>query len=122
LSWAGWKNVSTIEVDSCAVSSRVFNSLPLYPADPIARHRHSKSNQGIDMTIQTGFRLAMSAFAIACAAGAAHAQVSKTVINTATVPKYPPFEFRDPTSNKLIGFDVDIVDALAAKMGAKSIA
>ncbi|CAE6862732.1 Putative ABC transporter arginine-binding protein 2 [Paraburkholderia aspalathi] len=73
------------------------------------------------MIIQTGFRLAMSAFAIvcACAAGAAHAQVSKTIINAATVPKYPPFEFRDPASNKLIGFDVDIVDALAAKMGAK---
>ena len=73
------------------------------------------------MIIQTGFRLAMSAFAIvcACAAGAAHAQVSKNIINAATVPKYPPFEFRDPASNKLIGFDVDIVDALAAKMGAK---
>ncbi|KJC39366.1 ABC transporter substrate-binding protein [Bradyrhizobium sp. LTSP885] len=35
------------------------------------------------------------------------------------MPKYPPFEFKDPASGKLIGFDVDIVDAIAAKMGIK---
>lgn len=73
------------------------------------------------VTISKIFRLAVSLIVAATgvAAGSAHAQVSKTVINAATVPKYPPFEYRDPATNKLIGFDVDIVEALAAKMGAK---
>ncbi|MGI4861541.1 MAG: ABC transporter substrate-binding protein [Janthinobacterium lividum] len=32
---------------------------------------------------------------------------------------YPPMEYHDPASNALIGFDIDLGDALAAKMGAK---
>lgn len=47
------------------------------------------------------------------------AQGTKTVINAATVPKYPPFEFKDPATGKLTGFDVDIVEAIAARMGLK---
>jgi polar amino acid transport system substrate-binding protein len=52
-------------------------------------------------------------------AGIAFAQGTKIIINAATVPKYPPFEFKDPASGKLIGFDVDIVEAIAARMGVK---
>ena len=65
--------------------------------------------------------LAAVAFVVAFgqAASIACAQGAKTVINAATVPKYPPFEFKDPASGKLIGFDVDIVDAIAARMGIK---
>src|SRR3954469_24241209 len=65
--------------------------------------------------------LATVAFVVAFGqtAGMVSAQGSKTVINAATVPKYPPFEFKDPASGKLIGFDIDIVDAIAAKMGVK---
>src|SRR5882757_7318331 len=56
-------------------------------------------------------------FAFGQAASVACAQGAKTTVNAATVPKYPPFEFKDPASGKLIGFDVDIVDAIGAKMG-----
>jgi polar amino acid transport system substrate-binding protein len=65
--------------------------------------------------------LAAGAFAVAFSQSASvtYAQGTKTVINAATVPKYPPFEFKDPASGKLIGFDVDIVDAIAGKMGVK---
>lgn len=65
--------------------------------------------------------LALGAFVVAFgqAATVACAQGTKTVINAATVPKYPPFEFKDPASGKLVGFDVDIVDAIAARMGIK---
>jgi polar amino acid transport system substrate-binding protein len=65
--------------------------------------------------------IAAGAFAVAFgqAASVTYAQGTKTVINAATVPKYPPFEFKDPASSKLIGFDVDIVDAIAARMGIK---
>jgi len=69
------------------------------------------------------FRSCLAAFAVVAACGQtvgmACAQGTKTVINAATVPKYPPFEFKDPASGKLIGFDVDIVDAIAARMGLK---
>ncbi|WP_349631473.1 ABC transporter substrate-binding protein [Bradyrhizobium sp. BR 10289] len=53
------------------------------------------------------------------ATGIANAQGAKTILNAATVPKYPPFEFKDPASGKLIGFDVDIVEAIAARIGVK---
>lgn len=73
------------------------------------------------MVSRSRFYLAVGAFAVAVsqAASVACAQGTKTVINAATVPKYPPFEFKDPASGKLIGFDVDIVDAIAAKIGIK---
>ena len=73
------------------------------------------------MVSRSRFHLAVGAFAVAVshATSVACAQGTKTVINAATVPKYPPFEFKDPASGKLIGFDVDIVDAIAGKMGIK---
>ena len=36
------------------------------------------------------------------------------------VPNYPPMEFRDPASNALVGFDVDLGEALARKLGVKA--
>ena len=71
------------------------------------------------MVSRSRFYLAVGAFAVAVSQAASVAQGTKTVINAATVPKYPPFEFKDPASGKLIGFDVDIVDAIAGKMGIK---
>ena len=35
------------------------------------------------------------------------------------VPNYPPMEFRDPASDALTGFDVDLGEALARKLGVK---
>jgi polar amino acid transport system substrate-binding protein len=40
-------------------------------------------------------------------------------LNVAVVPNYPPLEFRDPDSNALSGFDIELGDALAARMGIK---
>lgn len=57
--------------------------------------------------------------AFGLAVGAACAQGKRTVINAATTPIYPPMEFKDPTTNKLMGFDIDLFEAIAAKMGAK---
>ncbi len=37
----------------------------------------------------------------------------------AIVPNYPPLEFRDPATNKLTGFDVELGEAIAAKLGTK---
>ncbi|WP_210254933.1 ABC transporter substrate-binding protein [Methylocapsa sp. S129] len=37
----------------------------------------------------------------------------------AVTPNYPPLEFRDPASNALTGFDVDLGEALARKLGVK---
>lgn len=59
------------------------------------------------------------AVAFGLAAGATYAQSTKTALNVATFTAYPPFEFKDPTSNELVGFDIDLVNALAAKMGTK---
>lgn len=37
----------------------------------------------------------------------------------AIVPNYPPLEFRDPATNALSGFDVELGEALAKKLGTK---
>jgi polar amino acid transport system substrate-binding protein len=38
-------------------------------------------------------------------------------ITAAVVANYPPLEFKDPASGKLTGFDIDLGEALAAKLG-----
>ncbi|WP_375784914.1 transporter substrate-binding domain-containing protein [Bradyrhizobium sp. Pha-3] len=73
------------------------------------------------MLSKTGLRLAMSALGIVfgLAGGATYAEGTKTVINAATEPTIPPFTYKDLASNKLMGFDIDLFEAIAAKMGAK---
>src|SRR5258706_2796721 len=41
------------------------------------------------------------------------------VLRVAVTPNYPPLEFRDPATNELIGFDVDLAEALTRKLGVK---
>ncbi|MGI4984593.1 MAG: ABC transporter substrate-binding protein [Janthinobacterium lividum] len=41
----------------------------------------------------------------------------KNIVNVAMVPNYPPFEFKDPATDQLKGFDVDLGVALAKQMG-----
>ncbi|WP_404987991.1 ABC transporter substrate-binding protein [Caballeronia sp. LZ043] len=53
------------------------------------------------------------------AAGAQTPALAKKEIVAAVVPNYPPFEFKDPETDKLTGFDIDLGEALAAKMGVK---
>src|SRR5258705_13101803 len=40
-------------------------------------------------------------------------------IKVAIVPNYPPMEFRDPATNTLTGFDVELGEALGKKLGIK---
>src|SRR5215471_21599815 len=40
-------------------------------------------------------------------------------IKVAVVPNYPPMEFRDPATNALSGFDIDLGEALGRKLGVK---
>jgi polar amino acid transport system substrate-binding protein len=40
-------------------------------------------------------------------------------IKIALVPNYPPMEFRDPATNALSGFDIDLGEALGRKLGVK---
>lgn len=58
-------------------------------------------------------------------AGHAHAQelppsiASSKTLRAAIVPNYPPLEYKDPATGKLTGFDVELGEALAAKLGLK---
>src|ERR1700736_853264 len=42
-------------------------------------------------------------------------------IRIAIVPNYPPLEFRDPATNTLTGFDVELGEALGRKLGIKIV-
>ncbi|KQR77009.1 ABC transporter substrate-binding protein [Burkholderia sp. Leaf177] len=67
--------------------------------------------------------LAVAAFTCLLAGpGSATAQTTKSAGGTlvvGTAPKYPPFESKDPETGNTVGFDVDIIEAVAAKMGSK---
>ena len=59
--------------------------------------------------------LKASLVALACGAGAAYAQ--NNVLRVATDATFPPMEFVE--NGKKTGFDVELVEAVAAKMGKK---
>ena len=44
---------------------------------------------------------------------------SRGTLTAAVVPNYPPLEFRDPATGTLTGFDMELGDAIAAKLGVK---
>ncbi len=69
-------------------------------------------------------RSALPALALLLAPLAAHAEAppaikAKGEIVAAVVPNYPPFEFKDPATDKLSGVDIELGNALAAKLGVK---
>lgn len=64
----------------------------------------------------------LSSVALALTVGVATSAMAQSVKNpivAAIVPNYPPFEYKDPSTDKLAGFDVDLGEALAAKLGVK---
>lgn len=66
-------------------------------------------------------RIAILATALGLTALAAQAQgtrVKGAPIRAAVVSNYPPLEYKDPASGKLVGFDIDLGEALAARLGA----
>jgi polar amino acid transport system substrate-binding protein len=59
---------------------------------------------------------------VALPAGAAElpaAIKARGTLIAAIVPNYPPLEMRDPATNELTGLDVDLGNAVAAKLGLK---
>lgn len=58
------------------------------------------------------------ALALSLAANTAFAQGVKKVINAGSLNYYAPFEFKDTKTGELMGFDHDLVEAMAKKMGA----
>ncbi|MCD6244262.1 MAG: amino acid ABC transporter substrate-binding protein [Candidatus Korarchaeota archaeon] len=44
---------------------------------------------------------------------------SKGVLVVATSPDWPPFEFIDPKTNKIVGYEVDLMNAVAQKLGLR---
>lgn len=74
------------------------------------------------MLLKTAIRLGMCALPICAslAATAVYAEDAKKVINAATVTYYAPFEFKDPKSGELMGFDNELFKAMAGKVGAKA--
>lgn len=72
------------------------------------------------MSLSPFQRLCFVAAAFAFVLPAAHAQSPRAKgapITAAIVSNYPPMEFKDPATAKLTGFDVDLGEALAAKLG-----
>ncbi len=71
------------------------------------------------------FRLLVSAAALAVAVTTASAQMlperikSAGKIVVANTPNYPPLEYRNPETNELTGFDIDLGNALAKELGVK---
>jgi polar amino acid transport system substrate-binding protein len=45
--------------------------------------------------------------------------VKQGSLRMAVVPNYPPMEFRDPATNTLTGFDIELGEALGRKLGIK---
>lgn len=65
------------------------------------------------------FLMSALAFVLTVAAGTVSAQSTKAVINAGAMTSYPPFQYKDPTNNELKGFDIDLLNAMAEKMGVK---
>lgn len=59
----------------------------------------------------------LSMLLASCSAGAGAG--GGTTVRVATEAAYPPFEMVDETSKELIGFDIDLMNALAQKAGFK---
>ena len=47
------------------------------------------------------------------------AEIKQNGLKIAVVPNYPPMEFKDPATSTLTGFDVDLGEALAKRLGVK---
>ncbi|MGJ5007486.1 ABC transporter substrate-binding protein [Bradyrhizobium oligotrophicum] len=49
------------------------------------------------------------------------AEIKQNGLRIAVVPNYPPMEFKDPATSTLTGFDVELGEALAKKLGVKAV-
>jgi polar amino acid transport system substrate-binding protein len=65
-----------------------------------------------------------AALALAAAVGVSAAELPDRIkkagkIVAATQPNYPPITYKDPASNQLMGFDIDLGEAIARELGVK---
>lgn len=70
--------------------------------------------------------LALLAATVLCTAAASAAELPERIRQSGTLSIavntiYPPMEYKDPATGKLVGLDVDLADALAAKLGVKLV-
>ncbi|GGF28809.1 ABC transporter substrate-binding protein [Aliidongia dinghuensis] len=73
--------------------------------------------------MKASYALPVLALLVASTAPAAElpaAIKAKGEIVFANVPNYPPFEFKDPATDKLSGVDIELGEAIAAKLGVKA--
>lgn len=72
------------------------------------------------MSARSMFRLTASVLALALtlANGRADAEGARKEINAMAVTVFPPFEFANASGN-LVGFDIDVLNGIASKMGAQ---
>jgi polar amino acid transport system substrate-binding protein len=73
------------------------------------------------MTLRQFVATALLCAAVTAPALAAElpAEIKQNGLKIAVVPNYPPMEFKDPATSTLTGFDVDLGEALAKKLGVK---
>lgn len=79
------------------------------------------------MTTKTCIRTASAILLAGCLAGSAWAAApalpadikARGTLTAGIVPNYPPLDLRNPASNALTGFDVDLGTALAARLGVR---
>jgi polar amino acid transport system substrate-binding protein len=74
------------------------------------------------MTVRSIVATALLCAVVAGPAFAAEvpAEIKQNGLKIAVVPNYPPMEFKDPATSALTGFDVDLGEALAKKLGVKA--
>jgi polar amino acid transport system substrate-binding protein len=70
--------------------------------------------------------IVLAAVVTAAVAGPAAAvelpsDIKQNGLRIAVVPNYPPMEFKDPATATLTGFDVELGEALAKKLGVKAV-
>ncbi len=58
-------------------------------------------------------------FAVCCFAGCSGSQDGSKTLNVATNAEFEPFESIDPATNEYVGFDIDLMNAVAEKMDVK---
>ena len=74
----------------------------------------------LQKSIATTIALASLALGLAANAADAPDRIKKAgKLVAATQPNYPPIAFKDPASNTLTGFDIDLGEAIAKELGVK---
>lgn len=73
------------------------------------------------MTVMVMAAVCIASVSTASAADKNWAKIKETgVLTIGTSPDYPPFESVDPATSEIVGFDIDLINAVAAELGLKT--